>query len=121
MICKNFALFTFFSIVYSNYESFLISKSIEDANVQYNHAQSYYWLSRNRLNSLYEVITADSHLDSAKQILSRLKINSQNKTDLRKDIQVLQSELDMITNNYEENLNGRYPMYMHLTVKITDN
>ena len=49
------------------------------------------------MNSLHEVITADSHLDSIKQILSKLKTNSQNKTDLRKDIQVLQSELDMIT------------------------
>jgi len=92
-----------------------LSQTIEDANVQYNHAQSYYWLSRNRLNSLHEVVTANSHLDSAKQILSKLKTNSQNKTDLRKDIQVLQSELDLMTTISEGNLNGRYPMYMHLT------
>lgn len=91
------------------------SQTINDANVHCNHAESYYWLSRNRLNSLHEVVVAKRHLDTAKQVLSSLTSNSQNKFNLLKDIQTLHSELDMLTTISEGNLNGQYPMYMHLT------
>ena len=91
------------------------SQTINEANVHCNHAESYYWLSRNRLNSLHEVVVAKRHLDTAKQVLSSLTSNSQNKFNLLKDIQTLHSELDMLTTISEGNLNGQYPMYMHLT------
>lgn len=105
----------FFLLTLACFNQYAISQTKSEADIQLNHAESYYWLSRNRLNASHEARLAQEHLDSARSILNSTSYDSKDKIKLLKSIQILSNELEMIEEISSGNLNGVYPLYMHIT------
>ena len=90
------------------------AQSEHPATVQFkdhlNHANSYYWLSRSRFNSVEEAQTAMCFLDTAKQLLPKTNLAPNEKKAFFNQIQKEQQELELRISASQENLNAHMPL-----------
>ena len=89
-------------------------KNLEELRAYLNHANSYYWLSRSRFNSIEESRTALRFLDSARQVLPNTALAPKEKSSYLKQIQREENELNLRIEATRENLNGHMPLVPYL-------
>ena len=82
------------------------------------HSESYYWLSRSRNNAVYEAKIALKYIDSAEFFMKRK--GSSTDTNLLTDIQGKRNEIEALIEVSEGNINGKYPIFMHLNKELDD-
>ena len=82
-----------------------------------SNARAYYWLARTRSNAVYEAKIALKYLDSARY---ELGVEEKNSLELIKSIDDLTGELNALIDISMDNMNGKYPLYMHLTGELRE-
>ena len=82
------------------------------------HSESYYWLSRSRNNAVYDAKIALKYLDSAEYFMKRK--GSPVDANLMTDIQGKRNEIKALIEVSKGNINGKYPIFMHLNKELND-
>ena len=80
-----------------------------------NRANSFYWLSRSRQNSLFEANLSKFQLDSALLILKSADLAPECVSDYMEFINSFSNDLDELIAVTKVNLNGRYPLIPFIT------
>ena len=97
-------------------QEILAQKNAED---YLRNSKSYFWLSRSRNNAVYEAQTAIKYLDSCENRNNQNK-GSKNFKLIETEISKLRNELSALIEVSRENLNGKYPIYMHLNKELQE-
>ena len=97
-------------------QGYLSQKNAED---YLRNAKSYFWLSRSRNNAVYEAQTALKYLDSCK-VLNNQNKGSQKFKSIETEISKMRLELSALIEVSLDNINGRYPIFMHLNRDLQD-
>jgi hypothetical protein len=90
------------------------SNKFEEFRAHLNHANSYYWLSRSRFNSIEESRIALQFLDSARHALQDAPLAPKEKSIFLNQIQREEDELNVRISASLENLNAHMPLVPYL-------
>ena len=85
-----------------------------------NNANSYYWLSRSRQNTLFDAVVSKHYLDSAAAMLGAKEIDSVAKAGYTSRIKAQRDEINHLIEVSYGNLNGKYPIYMQISGQLND-
>jgi hypothetical protein len=85
---------------------------------QLNHANTHFWLGRYWKNSLKEFQIAENYVDSAESILKSSPVDTINLKNFAIRILNYKNEIAEIKGICQDNMNGRFPLFMSLMGEI---